>query len=40
MYIQLGIQYELLPLKILHASLGPAALAELSQGVVLNAPLK
>lgn len=39
MYIQLGIQYELLPLKISHASVGTAILAELSQDVVFNPTL-
>lgn len=39
MYIQLGIQYELLPLKISHASVGTSILAELSQDVVLNSTL-
>lgn len=39
MYIQQGIQYELLPLKMLHASVGTAALAKLSQDVVLNPTL-
>lgn len=39
MSIQLGLQYELLLLKILHASIGTAALTELSQDVVLNPTL-
>lgn len=39
MYIQLGIQYKLLPLKILYTSICSAALAELSQDVVLNPTL-
>lgn len=39
MYIQLSIQYELLPLKILHTSVGTAAPAEFSQDVVWNPAL-